>query len=168
MLTDFYIALSPACFSLLGLWLVVVQINPGSWLPAHQRWVYAVALYFVSPGAMSLLALVDSTSAVVWRVAFVAVSVLGIIGVAVFGPVRGHQRPHSPVDLSDHLAHWAAIILYAAIAVLAIFPLHTLRAEGVLLTVLLLLGVYVALRLLVFVGAPQAADEPAPNPEPSS
>ena len=35
-----------------------------------------------------------------------------------------------------------------AIAVLAVPPLHTLRTEGVLLTVLVLLGVHVALRLM--------------------
>jgi hypothetical protein len=49
--------------------------------------------------------------------------------------------------------------------VLAFTPLHTLRIEGVLLTILILLGFHVALRLMLAIGAPSdqealAADAP--------
>ena len=56
--------------------------------------------------------------------------------------------------MSDHAVHWIAVGLYLAIAALAFTPLHTLRIEGVLLTILVLLGVHVALRLMFAVGAP--------------
>jgi len=52
--------------------------------------------------------------------------------------------------------HWIAIGLYLAIAVFAFTPLHTLRIEGVLLTVLVLLGVHVALGLMFAIRAPPA------------
>ena len=52
------------------------------------------------------------------------------------------------------MVYWIAVGLYLAIAVLAFIPRHTLHAEGVPLTVLLLLGVHVALRLMFAAGAP--------------
>ena len=164
MLTDFYIAFSPACFSLLGLWLVVITINARAWLdPAHQPHVYAAALYFAAPGVMSLLALTDPLSGVTWRISFIIVSLLGGAGMFLFGRVH-HERSHNRLDASDHAVQWVAIGLYLAIAVLAFIPRHTLRTEGVLLTVLVLLGVHVALRLMFTIGAPTANDPDASSP----
>ncbi len=159
MLKDFYTAFSPACFSLLGLWLVVIGFNTGAWLKdarhhhLRQRQAYAVALYFAGPGAMSLLALINPLSTFWWRVFFIIVSVLGAAGLLLFGQLA-HRRHHDALDVSDHVVHWIAIGLYLGIAVLAFTPLHTLRIEGVLLTVLVLLGVHVALRLMFAIGAP--------------
>lgn len=154
MLTDFYTAFSPACFSLLGLWLVVITINSSAWLdPGHQSHVYAVALYFAAPGTMSLLALTNPLSTLTWRVSFIIVSLLGGAGLFLLGRVH-HGRPHAPLDVSDHVVQWIATGLYLAIAVLACIPQHTLRTEGVLLTVLVLLGIHVALRLMFTIGAP--------------
>lgn len=163
MLTAFYTAFSPACFSLLGLWLVVISINASAWLAPHrQKQAYAVALYFAAPGTMSLLALINSLNGSLWRVFFIIVSVLGIAGLVLYGRLD-RWRHHDPghvgdlvVDVSDYVLHWVAIGLYLAIAVLAFTPLHTLRIEGVLLTVLVLLGVHVAMRLMFAVGAPAA------------
>ena len=45
--------------------------------------------------------------------------------------------------------------LYVAIAVLAFPPVHALRIEGVLLTVLMLLGVHLALMLMFAARAPE-------------
>jgi hypothetical protein len=158
MLTAFYTAFSPACFSLLALWLAIIAINARVWLtPQHrhhqQRQAYIVALYFAAPGTMSLLALIDPLSTFVWRVYFIIVSVLGVAGMLLFGP-SPDRHSHHLLDVSDYVVHWIAIGLYLAIAALAFTPLHTLRIEGVLLTVLVLLGVHVALRLMFDVGAP--------------
>jgi hypothetical protein len=171
MLTDFYIAFAPACFSLLGLWFVVIQINATGWLTAqpHRRWACAVALYFVSPGAMSLLALVDTRSTQVWRIAFLLISLAGLAGAIAFGPVRhGRSQPppggqadgqpgersHTAVEWFDHGVHLLAIATYLAILVLALPSVHLLPVEGVLLTLLVLVGVYVAMRLMFLVGPP--------------
>ena len=173
MLTAFYTAFSPACFSLLGLWLVVIGINVGAWLkdPRHhhqrQRQAYAVALYFAAPGTMSLLALINPLSTFVWRVFFIIVSLLGGTGLFLFGRLA-HLRPHDALDVSDHVIHWIAIGLYLVIAVLAFTPLHTLRIESVLLTVLVLLGVHVALRLMFAIGAPEPSAAPAADPPSTS
>jgi hypothetical protein len=170
MLTTFYTAFSPACFSLLALWLAIVAINARAWLTSqhHQqeRQAYIVALYFAAPGTMSLLALINPQSTFVWRVYFIIVCVLGAAGMLSFGPFPNRQ-PDRLLDVSDRVVHWIAIGLYLAIAALAFTPVHTLRIEGVLLTVLLLLGVHVALRLMFAVGAPPretAESSSAANP----
>jgi hypothetical protein len=67
MLTAFYTAFSPACFSLLALWLAIISINARAWLGSQhshhqQRQAYIVALYFAAPGTMSLLALINPQS----------------------------------------------------------------------------------------------------------
>jgi hypothetical protein len=157
MLTAFYTAFSPVCFALLSLWFVVITINARTWLNSdhqeQQKQAYAVALYFAAPGTMSLLALVDPQSTLAWRVFFIIVSAAGGAGLFLFGSLRD-RRSRDPLDMSDHVVYWLAIGLYLAIAVLAFTPLHTLQAEGVLLTVLMLLGVHVALRLMFTVGVP--------------
>lgn len=98
-LTDFYTAFSPACFSLLALWLAIITLNARAWLNPQageaaarspesgrrhlthrQRQVYAVALYFAAPGTMSLLALIDLQSTSWWRGFFIIISVLGGAG----------------------------------------------------------------------------------------
>lgn len=176
MLKDFYLAFSPSCFSLLGLWFVVITINARGWLLVrqHRLWAYTVVLYFAAPGAMSLLALTDTQSPAVWRVSFAAVSLIGLVGVASFGRVQhsrqaapegdgdAGKRPHDWPERFDHLTQWLTIALYAAILVLAYPTLRTLRIEGVLLTALLLLGIYVAFRLMILVGPP---DQPAQAPQ---
>lgn len=83
MLTGFYTAFSPACFSLLALWLAIIGFNARAWLNSQhrdhrQRQAYIVALYFAAPGTMSLLALIDPLSTFVWRVFFIIVSILGV------------------------------------------------------------------------------------------
>src|SRR5215213_7109563 len=52
MLTDFYVAFATVCFTLLGLWIVVVQTRHGEWRQSaiHRRRAYGVALHFSLPG----------------------------------------------------------------------------------------------------------------------
>jgi len=157
-LTDFYISFSAACFALLSLWFVIINFNARAWLNSHGQWqAYAVALYFAAPGTMSLLALVFESSALAWKIIFVIVSAFGMLELHLFGPLRPAR---GPLKRSDYLVHRTAYALYAAIAVLAFIP-GMLHVEGVLLTVLMLLGVHVALRLMFYVGLPQSQDTAA-------
>jgi hypothetical protein len=172
-LTDFYIAFSPACFSLLALWLAIITLNARPWLNPpegeaaarsprsrrghltdHQRQAYAVALYFAAPGTMSLLALIDPQSPSWWRSSFIIISVLGGAGLIWAGSPHGWRHPDA-LDVGHQPVHWLAMGLYVAIAVLAFPPVHALRIEGVLLTVLMLLGVHLALMLMFAARAPE-------------
>ena len=159
MLSGFYGAFSPACFALVGLWLVVVQIRLREWQDSalHRRRSYGVALHFVLPGMMSLLALVDPADPVFWRVSF---AVIALGGAAVLtlvsglparsAPDRDRRLPDGPADGQLGLAGYlAAIALYLLIGALAVVGgLDVLRTEAVLLTLLVFLGFNMAWLLL--------------------
>jgi len=52
VLKDFYLAFSAVCFTLLGLWLIVVQTRHAEWRRSElaRRRAYGVALHFSLPG----------------------------------------------------------------------------------------------------------------------
>jgi hypothetical protein len=52
MLTDFYVAFATVCFTLLGLWIIVVQTRHAEWRhsPVHRRRAYGVACTSPCPG----------------------------------------------------------------------------------------------------------------------
>ena len=161
MLDVFYGAFSPACFALLGLWLVIVQIRLREWQgsAAHRRRAYAVALYFALPGIMSLLALVDPRDSEFWRISFAIVALGGAIvlatvrglplrGVAAQPGAAGTDAPPRP-DQLGLATYIIGILIYVLIAALAFTGgLAALRTEAILLTFLLFLGFNVAWLLL--------------------
>ena len=160
MLTDFYTAFGTVCFTLLGLWMVVLQTRHEEWrgVAVQRRRAYGVALYFSLPGLMSLLSLVDSASTTLWRVSFAIVAAGGaIVLVLLRGSLPGW------VGLAAYLA---AVALYVLIAVVAVVPsvvadvgmsVRPLRVEAVLLTILVFFGANVALMLL-FEETPEASN----------
>jgi hypothetical protein len=165
MLTDFYISFSAMCFTLLGLWLVVVQTHLDRWAGSspQRRRSYGVALHFSLPGMMTLLSLVDPQSAVLWRTSY---AVIAIGGAVVLAAVRGRTPGYLGIS-----AYVAAIALYIVIGIVAIAPhlvkdlgmtVAPVRIEAVLLCILVFIGVNVAW-LFLFDGGP-AADASAGGP----
>ena len=158
-LSAFYGAFSPACFALLGLWLVAVGLRLREWEHDQERLrrSYGVALNFVLPGMMSVFALIDVHDAIFWRVSF---AVIGFGGAVVMVLVRGYPVPPGRdragarrLPAADRLglaAYLAAIALYVLIAVLAVLGgLTALRTEAVLQTLLIFLGFNVAWLLML-------------------
>jgi hypothetical protein len=167
----FYPAFSPACFALLGLWLVAVQIRMREWQGSaiRRRRSYGVALHFALPGIMSVLALVDPTDPVFWRVSFAIVALGGAVVLATTRgyPVRRERTLAGPAALpaSDQLglaAYVAATAIYLTVGALACAggP-NMLRVEEVLLTGLVFLGFNVAWLLLFDDVSPSRAHSPA-------
>jgi hypothetical protein len=156
MLKDFYVSFSAVCFTLLGLWLIVVQTRHAEWRgsPLHRRRVYGVAMHFSLPGLMSLVALVDPESSALWRASFALAAIGGAAAlIALRGPAPG------TLGLTAYIS---AIALYVLIGILAIAPhivgrlgleAAPVRVEAVLLTLLVFAGVNVAW-LLLFEEAP--------------
>ena len=159
MLTEFYISFSAICFTLLGLWLIVVQTRHAEWRGSslHRRRAYGVAMHFSLPGLMCLLALVDPNSSALWRVSFAVAAIGGaVVLIALHGPAPGR------LGLTSYLM---AIALYVLIGTLAIDPhlvsriglgAAPVRAEAVLLIILVFAGVNVGW-LLLFEEAPDPA-----------
>jgi hypothetical protein len=151
MLTDFYVAFATVCFTLLGLWIIVVQTRHAEWRHSavHRRRAYGVALHFSLPGLMTLLSLIDPASTALWRISFAIVAAGGVLALAL---VRGP----APTGLGV-AAYVVAVVLYVLIALVAVAPgmvaeigvrALPLRVEAVLLTMLVFLGVNVAWLLL--------------------
>ena len=160
MLKDFYVAFSAICFTLLGLWLIVVQTRHADWRgdAGHRRRAYGVAMNFSLPGLMSLLSLINPDSSLLWRVSF-AIAALG--GAVILAVLRGAAPTQFGLA-----AYVVAITLYALIALLAIAPgiiaavglaVAAVRVEAVLLTLLVFSDVNVAWLLLFDDNTPQAA-----------
>jgi hypothetical protein len=151
MLRDFYLAFAPISFTMLGLWMIVVQTRHAEWRrhPESRRRAYAVSLQFALPGLMGLLSLVDSSSSVMWRVSFAVVATGGVIVLGVLGV---HARTRGGRAL-----YGTAIGLYLVIIFVALVPssAHSigagvtgLRVEAVLLSAQLFMGVNVAWLLM--------------------
>jgi hypothetical protein len=147
----FYQSVSTASFTLLGLWLVVVQARD-EWRfdVARRRMAYVVSLHFLLPGAMSVLALAAPDQAIVWRVSFALAGAIGVVGVALIARTL-RQDTDAPVVV--RWLQWVVLPIYVLITVIAIAPgliqavglsMTPLQAESIVLSLLLFFGVQTA------------------------
>jgi hypothetical protein len=152
----FYQAVSTASFTLLGLWLVVVQArDEWRYVPARRRMAYVVSLHFLLPGAMSVLALAAPDQAIVWRISFAVAGAIGIAGVALMARTL-REDADSPRVV--RWLQWVVLPIYVLITVLAIAPgvtqsiglgLTPLQTEAIVLALLLFFGTQSAWFLLL-------------------
>lgn len=149
MVEQFYSAAAAACFTLLGLWWVVVDSAHRSWQvrPDWQRMSYHVSLYFLLPGVMSLIALVGDGT-VLWGSCF---AVMGAVGGGTAARMLASSLPGGSPHVRATLCGAAALYLgVAGIGVAAIvippwaWSMAPLRIAAVLLAILLGLGVNLA------------------------
>lgn len=171
VLAEFYTAFGAICFTLLGLWLVVVQTRHSDWRSSAiaRRRAYGVSLHFALPGLMSLLSLVDPDSTVLWRVSFAAVALGGAVSLIVL-------RGAAPTALG-WVAYVTAIVLYGFVAVVAIAPgildeygisAQPVRVEAILQTLLVFLGANVAWLLLFLEDLPEDGHDLMSDESPGS
>jgi hypothetical protein len=152
----FYQSVSTASFTLLGLWLVVVQArDEWRFSLARRRMAYVVSLHFLLPGAMSVLALAAPDQALVWRVSFAVAGALGVVGVALIAQTL---RQDTDAPKVVRWLQWVVLPIYVLITALAIAPgivqavgltLTPLQTEAIVLSLLLFFGVQSAWFLLV-------------------
>ena len=153
---SFYAAVGSIGFTLLGLWWVVVQSRP-EWRDARARrfLAYVISLHFMLPASMSLLSLVAPDVAWVWRVAFAAAGLLGIVSVLLL--LRALREEYdSPAVI--RYAQWIVLPAYAAATIFALAPelaanlglgLTARQVESIVVMVILGFGVQSAWFLLV-------------------
>jgi hypothetical protein len=152
----FYQSVSTASFTLLGLWLVVVQArDEWRFAVARRRMAYIVSLHFLLPGAMSVLALAAPEQAIVWRASFAIAGALGVVGVALISQTL---RQDADAPRIVRWLQWVVLPIYVVITALAIAPgiveaiglgLTPLQTEAIVLSLLLFFGVQSAWFLLV-------------------
>lgn len=131
---------------------MVIQLFRREWAARPQaRWgAHAVAMHFALPGVMSLLTLADPGGVLLWRVSFAAFAALGAFGVVLLGRAGGAAS-------LPQVLHWGAGILYAAVTLVALFAnlvagafgATPLTVEAILLSLLVFLGLNIALALLL-------------------
>jgi hypothetical protein len=152
----FYTTVSTASFTLLGLWLVVVQARP-AWRfdRARRQMAYVVSLHFLLPGAMSVLALAAPDQSWVWRASFAIAGMIGIFGV---GLIARTLREDSDCPNIVRWLQWVVLPVYALVTLLAVVPgiiealglgLTPLQTEALVLAFLLFFGVQSAWFLLI-------------------
>jgi len=139
--STFYALFSATCFTLVGLWWGVVQRDLG-WVrdPVRRRAVGGVYLAFLLPALMGLFAQVGGLETpAVWRVSFVVIAAIGCLATLRLLSVD--------VDRGSAAAHAGAVGVYAAIAILGVFPeladlvsLRPIQAAALLLVLLVALG----------------------------
>lgn len=153
----FYQTVAQLCFTLLGLWWLVLQTKYAEWIgnPGRRRMATNISLYFLLPGSMSLLALLASQANALWHIAFVVASAIGVVETAFL--LRGGDRPQDRPRIALAL-RWAGIIFYALVLLVAVLPASTilttlhlapLTLAGILLTLLIVLGVSLAWRFFI-------------------
>jgi hypothetical protein len=146
---DFYRAVSTVSFTLLGLWWVVLQMKfrEGAGEARRRRHAYGVALFFLLPGAMSLLSSVNSDHSALWRVAFGITALGGMLEVALYFASGGRRT------LGPALLRVAGVVLYVAIALVALRPaltddlgleLEPREVEAILVGLLVVVGAHLA------------------------
>jgi hypothetical protein len=151
MLDTFYSTSAQVCFTLLGLWWVVVEFKHQDWMADIQRrrMAYDVSLYFLLPGIMSLISLLsdDANAKFLWRVAFGVTGLIGFVEVIFMLARSGTAMPRV---MGLALSRWFVLALYGLITVIALFPelvgnlgiaLRPIEVEALLLSLLVFLGV---------------------------
>ena len=159
-LESFYATVAQASFTLLALWWVLLQIRHDEWFgdTAYRRSVYDVSLYFLLPGMMSLGSLLAVDEPWIWRASFAVFGAAGAVWSVLLigrrGPLRAAQLMVRAVDL-------VSVALYALLVVVALWEdlpdelgigLKSLELEGLLVTLLLMLGVSMAAAIFVSSG----------------
>lgn len=153
-LETFYQTVAQLCFTLLGLWWLVLQTKYAEWIGNRERRRRAtnISLYFLLPGSMSLIALLASQTRPLWQVAFLIASGIGAAETAFL--IRGGAGTRA--SMVARALPWMGAALYALVLLVALLPgvpqqfgVAPLTVAGVLLTLLIVLGVSLAWRFFI-------------------
>lgn len=170
MITEtFYVGLAGICFTLLGLWWLVLTAQHTLWMPhpERRRLGYHLSLYFALPGAMSLVSLLTPASPFFWRGGFVLMGLVGALE-SVHLQMGGKTTLHASRIARAVLP--VITVLYLIISVLAISPsipeslgidVEPTAVEGVFLVLLLMFGINLA--WLGFMGVSLEGEPPESN-----
>jgi hypothetical protein len=143
-ISTFYALFSATCFTLLGLWWTVLQLN-SAWIGVEEerRAVGGVYLTFLLPALMGLFAQVGGAETpIIWRVSFVVVAVVGCIST-----LRLLRILRTASDKKPRAKYLATLLIYVLVAIIGAYPeiagnfdILPIQAEAILLILLVLVG----------------------------
>ncbi|MBF4761746.1 hypothetical protein ISU07_01290 [Nocardioides islandensis] len=143
-ISTFYALFSATCFTLLGLWWNVLQLN-SNWIGVadERRAVGGVYLTFLLPALMGLFAQVGGAETPnIWRVSFIAVAVVGCVST-----LRLLRVLRSGGDEQPRAKYVATLAIYVLVAIIGAAPevaspldIKPIQAEAILLILLVLVG----------------------------
>ena len=143
-ISTFYALFSATCFTLLGLWWNVLQLN-SQWIGVaeERRAVGGVYLTFLLPALMGLFAQVGGTETpMIWRVSFVGVAIVGCIST-----LRLLRVLRTSSDKRPRAKYLATLLIYVLVAFIGAYPeiaenfeIRPIQAEAILLILLVLVG----------------------------
>jgi hypothetical protein len=143
-ISTFYALFAATCFTLLGLWWNVLQLNSG-WIGVEEerRAVGGVYLTFLLPAMMGLFAQVGGTETPnIWRFSFIVVAVVGCVST-----IRLLRVLRSSSDQQPRAKYVATLAIYVLVAVIGAAPevagplgIKPIQAEAILLILLVLVG----------------------------
>lgn len=143
-ISTFYALFSATCFTLLGLWWNVLQLNP-AWIGVddERRAVGGVYLTFLLPALMGLFAQVGGAETpMIWRISFVGVAVVGCVST-----LRLLRVLRVASDTRPRAKYLATLLIYVLVAVIGAYPeiakplgILPIQAEAILLILLVLVG----------------------------
>jgi hypothetical protein len=143
-ISTFYALFAATCFTLLGLWWNVLQLN-SNWIGVEEerRAVGGVYLTFLLPAMMGLFAQVGGAETPnIWRFSFVIVAVVGCVST-----LRLLRVLRSSSDRQPRGKYVATLGIYVLVAVIGVAPevagplgIKPIQAEAILLILLVLVG----------------------------
>jgi hypothetical protein len=143
-ISTFYALFSATCFTLLGLWWNVLQLN-STWIgiPEERRAVGGIYLTFLLPALMGLFAQVGGTETpTVWRASFIAVAAVGCYSTLRLIRVLRHSSEPKP-----QAKYVATLVIYLLVAFIGAYPevatafdMRPVQMEAILLILLVVVG----------------------------
>jgi hypothetical protein len=143
-ISTFYALFSATCFTLLGLWWTVLQLN-SAWIgdPDERRAVGGVYLTFLLPALMGLFAQVGGAETPnIWRFSFIVVAVVGC-----WSTLRLIRVLRTAGDTKPRAKYAATFVIYVLVAVIGVYPeiaepldILAIQMEAILLILLVLVG----------------------------
>lgn len=119
MFENFYSTFASASLTITGLWMYVAQARFSEWLGDREnfRLASAVSVQLSFPGIMCMFALIDRSSALLWKVVFGMTSALAVVLLVVL-----NRRTSTPWPRANEVGLWVAVAIFFCIAVVALRP----------------------------------------------
>ena len=134
----FYASLAGICFTLLGLWWVVVQFKYELFMSSQSMRLtaYVACMHFLAPGVIALVAVLSSQEASIWRFGSLAGSLLGLLA-------SGLALRSADLTRAQRVEEIALLVLFMVMLALSFVTTELFGLKPILVEALINIGVVV-------------------------